>query len=71
MTEPNGNDGRGAVDTLRTELAVISTKLDILIEQRSDHETRIRSLEQFKWALVGACAAGGGTAGAIAAKLVS
>ena len=56
--------------SLRTELAVISTKLDLLIEQRSDHEGRLRSLEQFKWALMGACVAGGGSAGAVAAKLL-
>ena len=77
-------------DSVETQLAVINTKLDILIEQRSDHEARIRlleetiapkaertaqearlrSLEQFKWALVGACVAGGGTAGAIVTKLI-
>lgn len=58
------------METLKTELAVISTKLDILIEQRNDHEGRLRSLEQFKWALLGACVAGGGSAGAIAARLL-
>lgn len=77
-------------DSVETQLAVINTKLDILIEQRSDHEgrlraieeivlpadkladrdRRIRSLEQFKWLLAGAALAGGGSAGAVAAKFL-
>ena len=80
MTPPTNSD-----DSVETQLAVINTKLDILIEQRSDHELRIRSLEesvpvdtekrlrgleQFKWLLAGAALAGGSGAGAVAAKLV-
>lgn len=37
MTEP---------ETWAVQLAVINTKLDTLLVQRDDHETRIRSLEQ-------------------------
>jgi hypothetical protein len=51
-------------------LAVMDTKLDILIEQRSDHEARIRALEKFKLLLVGAALAGGGVAGSIAAQIL-
>lgn len=42
-------------------LARIETKLDALIDQRTDHEHRIRKLE--RWALLAAGAAGavGGT----------
>ena len=73
-------------ESVETQLAVINTKLDILIQQRSDHELRLRtledntlhqgeermrSLEQFKWALLGACIAGGGGAGALASKLLA
>ena len=65
MTPPSHNEG-----SVETQLAVISTKLDVLIEQRSDHEVRIRALERFKWLLAGAALAGGGAAGSIAAKLI-
>lgn len=56
--------------SVETQLAVINTKLDVLIEQRSDHESRLRSLEQFKWLLAGACLMGGGSAGALASRLM-
>lgn len=56
--------------SVETQLAVINTKLDVLIEQRGDHEARIRALEQFKWLLVGASVTGGGAAGGIVAKLL-
>lgn len=56
--------------TVETQLAVINTKLDVLIEQRSDHETRLRSLEKFKFVLAGFCLAGGGASGALATKLL-
>ena len=61
----------GGVPTLETQLAVINVKLDVLIEQRSDQEARLRSLEKFKWVLAGFVMAGGGAAGGIVAKLVS
>lgn len=57
--------------SVEVQLAVINTKLDVLIEQRSDHEARLRALERFKWALLGACVAGGGAAGGIASRLLS
>lgn len=48
------------------QLAVINTKLDLLIEQRSDHEVRLRKLEQFKWVIVGVALASGGVGAGIA-----
>lgn len=36
-----------------TSLAVIETKVDQVIGGQHDHEKRIRSLEQFRWILVG------------------
>lgn len=58
------------VDPVAVHLAVINTKLDTLIDNGSDHEVRLRSLESFKWLLVGAATAAGGSAGAIAAQLL-
>lgn len=52
--------------TVGEQLAVINTKLDLLIEQRTDHETRIRSLERFKWVLAGVALASGGVGASIA-----
>jgi hypothetical protein len=65
MTPPKNED-----QGVEAQLAVINVKLDLLIEQRSDHEERIRSLEQFKWLLAGVCAAAGGGAGAVMGKLL-
>jgi len=33
-------------ESVETQLAVINTKLDLLLVQRDDHEARIRSLEE-------------------------
>lgn len=57
-------------DSVETQLAVISTKLDVLIEQRSDHEMRIRGLEKFKWVMAGFCLAGGGASGAVMSRVI-
>lgn len=54
---------------VEAQLAVINTKLDVLIEQRTDHETRLRALERFKWLLLCAAAAGGGVAGEVTQRL--
>lgn len=51
--------------SVEAQLAVINTKLDLLIATRDDHEIRMRKLEQFKWLMVGAAAATGGAAGAV------
>lgn len=56
--------------SVEVQLAVINTKLDLLIEQRSDHELRIRALEQFRWRLAGLASAAGALAGAVATFLV-
>ena len=66
--------------SVEAQLAVINTKLDLLIEQRAedrdvrdkahlDHENRLRRLEQFKWTLVGVAVAAGGAAGQVASRL--
>lgn len=52
--------------SVEAQLAVINTKLDTLLIQRDDHETRIRKIEQFKWVLVGIALASGGASTAIA-----
>lgn len=54
--------------SVEAQLAVINTKLDLLIEQRSDHETRLRKMEQFKWGVIGWATALGGAAGTIAGR---
>lgn len=43
-------------------LATIETKLDMLIVRRDDHESRLRSLEKWRWLWAGAAGALGGTA---------
>lgn len=50
---------------IEAQLAVINTKLDLVLATRDDHETRIRGLEQFKWVFMGAAAILGGSAGAL------
>lgn len=62
MTAPTGD--------VKTELALVNQKLDFLIEQTNvrgaDHEQRLRSLEQFKWLVLGASAGIGGLSGWLA-----
>lgn len=55
--------------SVEAQLAVINTKLDLLIEQRTDHETRLRALERFKWLVMGAAIVSGPVTNAIAARL--
>lgn len=47
----------------------MNAKLDLLLAGKDDHETRLRSLEQFKWLVVGAAAIAGGSAGSLAQYL--
>lgn len=51
--------------SVEAQLAAINVKLDLLIAGKDDHETRLRSLEQFKWVVLGAAAVCGGSAGAL------
>lgn len=51
--------------SIEAQLAVINTKLDLLITTRDDHEIRLRKVEQFKWVVVGVAAAAGGIAGRV------
>ena len=52
-----------AEPTVGEQLAAINVKLDLLIQQRTDHETRLRTLEQARWKLVGMATAAGALAG--------
>lgn len=55
--------------SIETQLALINQKLDLLVEQRTDHETRIRALEQARWKFAGIAAALGAVAGFLAPLL--
>lgn len=57
--------------SVEAQLAVINTKLDLLIAGKDDHELRLRRLEQFKYVMVGAAAATGGVAGSVVTKFLS
>ena len=48
---------------VETRLAVMDTKLDALLNQRQDHETRIRRLERWVWVATGVAAAIGSAVG--------
>lgn len=54
-------------------LVRIETMLEIVVQAHADKlmklEERVASLEKFRWALMGAAAAGGGLAGTIAERL--
>lgn len=39
--------------SIETQLAVINVKLDVILASREDHETRLRTLERFRWVLMG------------------
>jgi hypothetical protein len=54
---------------VEAQLAVINTKLDLLITTRDDHEIRLRKIEQFKWVMVGAAGASGFLGGNLAPLL--
>lgn len=56
-------------EAIRDLLVEIKTKLDLLLPQHADHETRLRALERTKWLAVGAAAAAGGVAGKLAGLL--
>ena len=55
--------------TERDLLIKMSTQLDQVVHQVTDHETRVRSLEQAKWILAGAAAVIGGVAGRLVGLL--
>lgn len=58
---------------IQTTMATIGTKLDLLIQRvdplLTDHETRLRKLEQKVWVASGAALAGGGALGSLLAHL--
>ena len=56
-------------DGVRDDIAAIREAVSPLPDLKvktDDHESRLRRLEQFKWLMVGAAAAAGGSAGALA-----
>lgn len=55
--------------SVEAQLAVINTKLDVLITTRDDHEIRLRKIEQFKWVLIGIAAASGPAYQAVAQRI--
>lgn len=56
--------------SIEAQLAVINTKLDLLITTRDDHEIRLRKMEQFKWVIVGVATAAGAAAGRLTGVLI-
>lgn len=61
-----GESNNDALNKILVTLGVIETKLDQLLKSHDDHELRLRALEKARWIMVGAAAASGGVAGAIA-----
>jgi hypothetical protein len=55
------------IGEIRTQTAVINTKLDGALTKADDHEGRIRTLERFRFTLIGA----GGVAGGLVGFLVN
>lgn len=55
---------------LALAVARIEGKLDGALAASTDHETRIRSLERWRWALTGAAAAAGAGSGAAVTSLL-
>ena len=55
--------------SVEAQLAVIRTELgfikDHITNGHADHETRLRSLEQFKWVLFGVAVSSGGLGAAV------
>ena len=58
-------------EQMQATLARIEVKLDRLLDDHSDHERRIRKLEQAMWKAVGAAAAVSGAGAALLTKVVS
>jgi hypothetical protein len=51
-------------------LVAMNVKLDTVLSGQVDHESRIRNLEQVRWALAGAAALLGAGGGTLLSKLV-
>jgi hypothetical protein len=52
------------------QLATINVKLDLLIQQRTDHEARLRILEQSRWKTIGMATAVSGSVAVLAPYLL-
>jgi hypothetical protein len=63
-----------AMSALTTQVATLAAtingRLDTGQTTMTDHETRLRSLERFKYLLLGGCLLGGALSGAIASLIV-
>lgn len=57
-------------DTVAVILARMEGKLDRLVDDKRDHETRIRALEKKVWAAAGAAAAAGGAIGVLGQSIL-
>lgn len=54
------------VSDVQIKLAVVDSKLDTLTGSTSDHESRLRALESFRWKLTGVAITAGLLSGAVA-----
>ena len=63
-----------SLTALSTQLATLTTRIDGRLDTgqttMTDHETRIRSLERFKYLLLGGTLLGGSLSGALATLIV-
>ena len=63
-----------AMTTLSTQVATLTARIDGRLDTgqttRTDHEIRLRSLERFKYLLLGGCMLGGSLSGAVATLVV-
>lgn len=57
-------------DSDRDRLVRVETKLDILLERREDHETRLRVVEGWRMRVIGWAAGAGTFSGALTGLIV-
>lgn len=74
MTDQNLVDQALPAMSVETQLALLRRdvgKMKSLLEIRgTDHEARLRKLEQFKWIILGAATASAGGVGALVAQVL-
>ena len=57
-------------DSVAVILARVEAKLDRLVDDKRDHEDRIRALERKVWAAAGAATAAGGAIGVLGQSIL-